>query len=228
MSDADTTFDIRNLTGNQGEVNDVIGAAYATINRIVALYGELSFEELFTREWGVLIPRILEKAAGNSLLANGDAVVSLLRILAAHPEMHFSRLLDEGYTEATEPLAEALDQLWRRHGVLFPYPSGIPERDDALKAALGDLLAHAGPWTYRQVYETSRDAFSGEALDALGRAFRLGILFLAVNDYCCYRPSGSTSSACRPWYGAYCSCAAGGTGNCGTTGCSGASTGCSS
>src|SRR5207248_6207780 len=77
----------RSLFPGWEKQSDLILAGYDATNRQLTIYGEISFADLFTQQWSVLMPRMIEnvKAGPANLFKDKAAVSKALYDLASLP-----------------------------------------------------------------------------------------------------------------------------------------------
>lgn len=231
MHNSTPTFDIRRLIANAELDNPLLQAGYDTLNRMVAMTEDIPFRELFMQPWTELMPRLQANiAAVPSLFPDAEKVNRLLDDLARGDTSQgsFHSFLDPAETDSedAEPPAaqETVLNLWRQ-GIYLAIRTGRPRRDCELQASLENLVQNAGHLTYRSLYETCKCCVSEETLSAVHDAIDSGLIFVAANDRCCDHRSGS-NPACIIHVGSSCTCVNGGTGECGSQGCTLASIDC--
>jgi hypothetical protein len=212
-----TEFDVRHLVRDADKDNAIVQATYDTVNRMVALIGDVSFEDLFTMPWGRLMQRLTGNVGGvhaRGLLSETAAPTvreHLCRLGEDFPEFTFASFGGPQTLEDSGAVLDALTELWRQ-GVYFGYAGGDP----VLQEILGDLLDRAPGLTYCHVFTTPKAAVTEDVVDAVLDALEAGLLFEAINNRCCNERV--TPQDCKTnFHYAMCYCAANSTGACGTT-----------
>jgi hypothetical protein len=212
-----TDFEVRHLVRDAEKDNAIVQATYDTVNRMVALIGDVSFEDLFTTPWGPLMQRLtgnVDQIHARGLLSEAGAPTvreQLYRMGEDFPEFTFATFGGQHTLEGGEAVLDALMELWR-HGVYFGYAGGDP----VLQEILADLLDRAPGLTYCHVFTTPKAAVTEDVVDAILAALEAGLLFEAINNRCCNERVMPNDCKTR-FFNAMCYCAANSTGACGTT-----------
>lgn len=186
MPGTELPFDIRNYVPGAERDNDYIQAGYDTINRMVALIGDISFLELFGQELGEIATRLTSKvplAAQFGLIKHPDVVLDLLCSLS-QVNLSLQQLIDNGYDETFQGVYDTIQDLWRQ-GIYFPKPTGYAGKDAKLQKALRGLLEQAGNFSYQQLFDTAAKDLPQATLNAIQRSNRGGVIFLSGNGRCC-------------------------------------------
>lgn len=189
---SERAFDIRKIVEEDGPVNELIQAAYLTIERNVAVYGEEPFGVLYTERWETLIPRLQRRmqklSAGSNKGIVSDDAVNLLGTLGGYPHLTFVAFHDNPLYPQVEKPAAAIVSLWRGYGILLPGREDCDEVDAAVRASLHRLIRVAGDKTYRGLFEPQAAAYSARVRAAVRSAMGSAILYDGVNYKCCQPP----------------------------------------
>ena len=181
-----TPFDIREFAKDDGPVNQLINAAYDTLNRNVAVHGEITFRELFTQTWGDLVPQLRAPIARIEATA-----AKLLDRLLDKPSLSFKEMVHEPDFAVVEPYCLALGSLWRQYGILLPHRTGMAACDSAIQEAVDEMIEFAGHLTLRQLYEPRTEPYNQDTHQSVRFARAAGVTYDAVNYRCCTTANGN-------------------------------------
>src|SRR5258708_16320591 len=99
------TFQIRDLISRSHEENDLFQAGYDMVDRMVCVYGNITFGELFSLAWIELIPRMqtnVRTAIERGLIKKPEFVSGILTDLLANGDMSFDKYLNGDWTKELE------------------------------------------------------------------------------------------------------------------------------
>jgi hypothetical protein len=198
MTNDKSRFESRNGVAGWEKHNAMIQAGYDTTDRMAALFGEITFAELFTQPWGTLVPRIMpkiESAASYGLIDDPSSVAELFNVFSAYyPEMSFKSLSDS--MNGDDPILPkkawaSIFKLYQHHGIKLPEISENDGRNAEVKRTLDQLVDLAGDFTYRTIWETPRAKDLKAAMEAIQQA-KPFVIFISSNHFCC-----SCGSSCH-------------------------------
>jgi hypothetical protein len=179
-------FNIRSTPSLQydGLENDMVEAAYDTVNRMMILMGDIPFGEFLAMPWVKLslscrVPDM--HAAG--LLNDPAAVYAAFDVLEAAGQMSFSSYINgDVYRDGTDTISLALRTL-NRQGILLPTLRSKPNTNKKTVLALNDIVSLASDLTYFSVFTESIPDYA--RLDAVRAAMKQEIFALPPNSKCC-------------------------------------------
>ncbi len=159
--------------------NRVNQATYDTINLMVLLIGDQTFQKMFSEPFSELFGRLRERvgtAAESRLMEHPNRVKERFRYLECAGGLTFVEAVRGSYA-AHEGVHDTLRRLMREDGIHFPFLTGEERHDFAARKALDGLLnSAAGSQTYRDVYET-RISDDRKVLDAVEAAMRADVIY---------------------------------------------------
>jgi len=179
-------FDIRTMPslGYDGLENDMIEAAYDTVNRAMLLMGDIPFGELYTTPWVKLslscrVPDL--HAAG--LLNDPAAAYAAFDVLEAAGQTSFESYINgDVYREGDDQISLALRQL-NRQGIFLPRLRTQASANKKIMIALNDLVSLAPDLTYFRIFTESIPDYA--RMDAVRAAGKNEIFALPPNSKCC-------------------------------------------
>lgn len=179
-------FDVRTMKSlaYDGPDNDMIEAAYDTVNRMVILIGDIPFKTLFTSPWIQLsLSCRIQDAEAAGLLNDPEAVWNAFDVLEASGRMSWSSYINgDVYREGDDEISlahRALD----RQGIFLPHLRGRTSTNKKVMTTLNTLIEKAPELTYFHVLTQSIGNL--EALDAVRDAVKLAIIMIPANHKCC-------------------------------------------
>jgi len=189
-------FDIRQLVPGSELDEPRIQAVYDTVNRMVALIGDIPFSELFGAPLRTIArsagPRV-EPAENAGLLQDSGGLARLARQLGQHAgEATIGELFCASRTEVPARLVELLIKL-RRFGMQIPMPAFNDGKSDQRRKALDRLLEVAPDLTFKELFTRAKADTSKNTVAAIARLRTLGRLAGFANDRCCIHKVGPDS-----------------------------------
>jgi hypothetical protein len=214
-------FEIRDKIPGSHNENDFIQAGYDLINLTVCVWGNLTFKEIFTQPWGVLIPRVeanVCSAIKRKLIKKPELVLDYLSCLEEMGDMTFQGLMSGSQSPRILAASKTLFDMWRFGGVALPMRPFRPSVRAESRAALAELLMVAPDFCYVHLFTTTRIGCGKEISQAISNAIDLNlIIMISDNSHCCTNGTG-----CQSAQASFCSLEMVG----GRLGCVTGSTGC--
>ncbi|HZT41799.1 MAG TPA: hypothetical protein VFA07_06400 [Chthonomonadaceae bacterium] len=202
---------IKAYGGKPDWYSDRLQADFDTIDRMVALIGDIPFEELFARPLAVVLTRIQANVcrARPGLIKHPGEVQELLDALVEMTgDRSFCELVHCKRGEYPEGVDTALYTLVQRHGIHFPLTNYY--RPKNYRRALRDLIEYAGKRTYLDVFRKCQCKLPQNEKSALYYAWKERLIQLGDSSFCCNTnnkcqaaPSGSCvngTNGCVPGY----------------------------
>ena len=200
MSETVQHFNIMDRIPNAHEESDLVLASYDMVNRMVALIGDIKFEDLFQMPLSRLADEHLhpkcEYAAGVQfpnrpfLIKSLERVTPHLETLKNH-HISFSEYLSQSSDVQDDRLLNALMGL-RRAGLHIPAPAACtacPPGSGSSLQSLTNLLEYAGDVTYRDLYTKAQAELPPYRASAIIKSIRgalnTGLIYTLVHYYCC-------------------------------------------
>jgi|SRR5579871_1228959 len=167
---------------------------FETVDRMAALLGDYTFQELFDQPLSGVIPKLQANIdqARSGVFRDPDTLKSRLGKLATMAnEDSFSDLAHSAPGQYSTNVDEIFYELKLHFGVHLPTPNRY---DPAYyQWALRTLIQYAGNLTYMALFQACGCAPSPDEQSALYYAVREGILYHIDSGYCC-GTSGSCTS----------------------------------
>ena len=188
----DSIFVIRSFVVGSDRDDEITQAIYNSVNRLIALVGDIPFRELFESP----ISHLSESALANlarvapGLIRDPDSLRELFHQLAGIAgAATLGQLFSDSRPTADRRVLTLLIAI-RRAGVRIPIPARHDGKAELRRLALTDLAKSAPDLTFREMFTRPRREVSNEVLSAIGRVKTLGLLSWFANDRCCVKGGG--------------------------------------
>jgi hypothetical protein len=195
--------------------SDETSTQYNPAERLMVMFEDIMFADLFTQPWDQIVPRIvtnIEHAAQAGLFADSSALkAEFLKQGSACTGQTLRSIMESQWptgSSRAESLAAPFEFLFTQ-GILFRLESSADLTGSVQRPGevIDNLITHAGSFTYRSMYESRETDISAEAREATGEAIRGGILLSGGQPERCCSPTGCvpiegrTDLWCNGWMG---------------------------
>lgn len=192
---------------NLGLESDETSTRYSPAERLVVMFKDITFADLFTQPWDQIVPRIvtnIDHAAQAGLFADSGALkAEFLKQGSACTGQTLRSIMESQWptgSSGTESLAVPFEFLFTQ-GILFRLESSADLTGSVQRPGevIDNLITHAGSFTYRSMYESWETDMPAEAREAIEGALRNGILLDGGEPEKCCRPgTGCVRAPGRP------------------------------
>jgi hypothetical protein len=188
----DSTLDIRSLIAGSDQDDDIIQAVYNSVNRLIALVGDVPFRELFEspiRDVAASALASLERVATGLIKDPASLRELIQQLVRIGGEATLGELFSDSRQTADPQVLTQLIAI-RRAGLRIPIPARHDGKAEQRRLALADLVKLVPKLTFRQMFTRPKKDVSNEVLNAIGRVKTLGLLSWFANDRCCIKGAG--------------------------------------